>query len=100
MFSGAQQDWGYCKMHFVNKPRSHILTDRRDTSTKPNILSASSSSRTLKRGHNSVSDKIESCTALHGNWRSCVMGQNEHRHVIGRIVTPPTFPGFVWPSAT
>ena len=35
-------------MHFVNKPRSHILTDRGDTSTKPNILSTRSSSRTLR----------------------------------------------------
>ena len=33
-------------MHFVNKPRLHIFTNGCDTSTKPNILTASSISRT------------------------------------------------------
>jgi hypothetical protein len=43
---------------------------------------------------------VKDSAALHIDGRARMMRQDEHRHVVRRIVSPPAFPGMVGPPAS
>jgi hypothetical protein len=44
-----------------------------------------------------VGDEVEGGAALHLERRARMVGQHEHRHVVGRVRPPPALPGIVGP---
>jgi hypothetical protein len=48
---------------------------------------------------NSVADEVKRCAALHFNGLARMVCQDERGNMIGRFVTPLSFPGVVWPRA-
>src|SRR4029077_20361465 len=84
-------------MHLVAKSGAKILPDRRNPAAKPDVLAVGCMPCALKRGVNPIGDKVKRRAAAHGERGTWVIGEHEDRTVIGRIVTPPSFPVLVGP---
>ena len=87
-------------MHFVNQPRRKILTDGGHSTPEPDVFSLSVCHRLLQGLMNPTRDEAELGTALHGERRSRMVGQDQHGGVKRRVVTPPTPPTIVRPRTT
>ncbi len=55
--------------------------------------------RPLQRRLDAIGHEVKDGAALHLDGRARMMRQDKHRHVVGRVVSPPALPGMVRPLA-
>src|SRR5882672_12011217 len=84
-------------MELVDQAGLHKLTDRRDAAPDADVLAAGCDPRLFQGRVNTVGDEPELRAPLHPQRWSRVMRQHEHRHVVRRIVAPPSLPVVVGP---
>src|SRR5438045_2442776 len=84
-------------MHLIDELGAQILLDGCDTSSDSHVPLLCSFFCALQRRMNSVGDEVKCCAALHLKRLARVVRQHERRNMIGRFVTPPSFPGVVGP---
>src|SRR5690349_7517080 len=94
-----EQHWPDGQVQLVDEPRAQILTDRRHAAAQPDISTARRLPRLSQRGVNAIGDKPKLRAARHAERWPRMMGQDEHRSVIGRLVAPPALPFVVRPRA-
>src|SRR5688500_16077620 len=98
MLSGAQQEGGDRNVHLVEQPSLEILADDRDTAEKPNVLATSRVPRALQSIVDPIGCEVEDGAAFHLDGGSRVMREHERGSVVGRVLPPPSAPGFVGPG--
>jgi hypothetical protein len=86
-----------CEVKFIDKPCAEILLNRCNSPADSYVPAVCSLFRTLQCRMNPVRDKVKGCAALHFDRLARVVRQHECRNMIGRFVTPPSFPGVVRP---
>ena len=84
-------------MEFVEQPCPQILPDDGDATADADILAAGSFCRPLQRRLDAIGHEVKDSAALHLDGRARMMRQDKHRHVVGRVVSPPALPGMVGP---
>src|SRR6202051_5100201 len=94
-----QKDWRNGEMKFVEQTCLQILPDDRNAAADANVLAAGDLCRPRQRGLDAIGHEVKDGAALHLDRRARMMGQDEHRHVVRRIVSPPALPGMVGPLA-
>jgi hypothetical protein len=98
--TGAEQDWRYGYVHLIDKAVAKILLDDIDSATKANIFAFGGLAGAFKRDGSASRHKVEGGAPIHDKWCAHVVGQHEYRHVIHRVLAPPTPPALVWPWTT
>lgn len=98
--TGAEQDWRYGYVHLIDKALAKILLDDIDSAANANILASGSFPGALKSDGNTFRHEVEGRSAVHDQRCAHVVGQHEYRHVIHRILPPPTPPALVRPWTT
>jgi transposase InsO family protein len=86
-------------VQFVDKAFTQVLPDGVGSAADPHVLAASGIACPFKRIMDAAGDEVERCATFHLDRRPGMVGQNEDRNVVGRIVAPPAFPGVVLPLA-
>src|SRR6267378_3772962 len=99
MFSRAKQSRRNSEVHLVDQACLKILLDRGDTAAEPDILTIGRVHGALKGGVDAIGNEVEGGAAFHGDRCAWVVGEDEHRGVVGRVFAPPSFPIIVWPRA-
>src|SRR5437016_4789102 len=97
MLTRAQQNRRDRKMHFVDQPGAQIVPDGGDAAAKADVLSVGGFEGALERVLDAIGDKVKGGAAGHVDRWPRIVREHEDRNVIGRIVAPPAFPGFVRP---
>ena len=95
---GAEQDGGEVEYEFVDHPCGERLAHRGCAAGNVDSSVTRDLRRTREGGVEAFGDEMERRPALHRDWLVRVVGENEHRSVIGRLVAPPSAP-FVLPGA-
>src|SRR6266576_1390013 len=99
MLATAEQDRRNRDVHLVDEPRLEILAHRGDASADLDIEVARGLPGAPERFLNSAGDEMKDGPAFHRDRLARVVGQHEHRRVIGRILPPPAAPLVVGPGA-
>src|SRR6185437_11473785 len=86
-------------MHLVDQARFQILPDGRDTTADANIFATCGLARAVQSLLNAAGNEVKGRAAEHLQRLPRMMCEHEHRHVIGRRVTPPALPALVAPTA-
>jgi hypothetical protein len=100
MLAGAQNDWGYGKMHFVDESLSKVLANRSDSATKPDVFPICGFGGPSECVLDAISDEVERCATLHDDRTPRVVREYENRSVVRWIFAPPTFPTIVGPRSS
>lgn len=98
--TGAEQDWRYGYVHLIDKALTKILLNDTDSATKANIFASSGFAGAFKCDGSTFRHKVEGGAPIHDKWCAHMVGQHEYRHVIHRVLAPPTPPALVWPWTT
>jgi len=85
-------------MHLVNESCPKVLANRRHATAHANVFSVGCLGRSFECRLDAVGNKVEGRSSFHHEWRAGVVGQHEHRRMVGWIVTPPASPALVWPG--
>ena len=93
----TEQDGRDGQVHLVDKGSPQILPDCGYAAAQSDVEAVRRMPRLLERGVNTFGDKMKHGAALHGDWRSRVMSQDEDRRVIRWLVTPPALPAVIQP---
>ena len=96
--SPAERDWRDGHVQIVNETRTQTLLNRVRPAVDPHVHSGSGLACTVERFVNASCDEVERGAACHLDGGTRVMGPDEDRHVIWRVVSPPASPVRVWPS--
>src|ERR1700730_716232 len=86
-------------MQFVEQARPQILPDNGDAAADANVLAAGRLDRLFQCRLDAIGYEMKDGATLHLDRRARMMRQDEHRHVVGRVVSPPALPGIVGPRA-
>src|SRR5206468_564602 len=76
---------------------AEVLPDRGGASADANVASAGGCLGLFQRGMDSFGDEMERRPALHRHRGTGMMGEDERRHVVRRLITPPSFPLLIRP---
>ena len=87
-------------MEFVDQAFTKVLPDRVCPTTDPHVQSACRFARTVESLVNASRDEVERRAACHLDGGTGVMGEDEDRKVIRRVVPPPALPVHVRPRTT
>src|SRR5712691_9841935 len=87
-------------MQLVNQAGVQILPNRRYAATNADVAPARCGPRLLQGSVNAFGDEPKLRTSRHAEGRSPVMGQDEDRRVIRRLLAPPALPAVIWPRAS
>ena len=100
MFAGAEQDRRYRKMHLVDQPLLQILPNCRNATAQAYVPTVRGCLRTLQRFVDATRDEVKSRSPCHRQGLARMVCQYEHRHVVGRLFSPPATPALVrpWPA--
>jgi hypothetical protein len=79
----------------VDQPGGQVLVDRGRAAGDRDIRVPGRHPGAVQCGHRPVGDEREGRTALHGQRLARVVGQDEHRRVVGRLLAPPASPGHI-----
>src|SRR5277367_6634104 len=74
-----------------------ILAHGGDTAAEPDVLTFRGVDGLFESALNTVGDEMEGRASGHRDRRSRVVGENEDRGMVGRVVAPPAFPVLVRP---
>src|SRR5215472_2080526 len=85
-------------MHFVNPPFCQVLANRCHAPANAYVHALRCFSRPLQRRIQTVGNKVKRRTAFDLKRGPRMMRQHKHRGVVGRRVTPPSFPGVIRPG--
>src|SRR5215472_11096836 len=99
-FARAEQRRRNRQVHLVDQARAQILPDGVDAAAEPDVATAGSLAGARKRGMDAIGDEMEGGSSIHGDRCTRMMGQHEGRHVIRRVVAPPSLPAVVRPRPT
>src|SRR5438876_11828282 len=97
---GAQEHGRNGEVHLVDEPRAKVLPDRRHATAEPYVLPIGDLRRSRQHSLDAIGDEMKDRAALHDNRFAGMMRQDKNRHVIGWVVSPPSFPALVGPSST
>ena len=100
IFPGTEKHWRNGKVDFVDQPRAKVLLDCRDSAAKPDVLIFCGVPGSFKSSVNSVRHEMEGSSAIHGDRRARVVGEDEDGRVVRRVVAPPSLPVFVGPGTS
>jgi len=100
VLSEAKENRGNSEVQLVDQPRAKILPYCRYSATEPDILTIRRLGGSLECSVDTVSDKIEGCTAGHRNRCTWVVGKHKDRTMIRGYVSPPAVPCIVGPVAS
>src|SRR5262249_54047685 len=98
-FPLAERDRRLGEVEFIDMAGLNILPYRLDAAADLDVLGAGRLARLLQRSLDTVGDEVEGRAAQHLDRRARIMGQDEGRRVIGRVVAPPALPLIVRPFA-
>src|SRR2546421_3558235 len=87
--SVAQQDRGEVELELVDQAGVDALVDCIGAACDQDVLLGRRGSRILDRALDPVRDEGKGGSPLHGERLARVVGEDEHRDVEGRVVTPP-----------
>lgn len=98
--TGAEQDWRYGDVHFIDKAVAKILLDDIDSATDANIFAPSGFPRALKSDGSPFCHEVKGRSAVHDKRWARVVREHENRDVVYGVLAPPTPPALVRPWAT
>src|SRR5438067_9782821 len=90
--AGTEQDWNDVEHKLVDHARGERLADGRGAAGYVDLKPAGRCCRALERGVEPFGYEVERRPAIHLDWLVRIVGQNEHRRVIWRLVSPPSPP--------
>jgi hypothetical protein len=86
-------------MQFIDQSLPKVLPDCRHSSSDSDILSVGGMASAFKCDVNPFGDEMKGRASLHHEGRAWMVGEHENRHVIDRILSPPSSPFFIGPRA-
>jgi hypothetical protein len=86
-------------MHLVDKTGAEVLLDRRRPTSEPHILAFCRFESSLERHHDAVVDEVEGGPTFHRDRWTRMVREHENGVMVGRVISPPTFPVGVTPGA-
>ena len=98
MLARPEQPGGDRDVHLVDHPSFEVLADRRDPAADLHVLSVRGFPRTRECLVGTTGDEVEHRAAFHLDRRAGVVRQDEHRHVVRRILPPPATPRVIGPG--
>ncbi len=98
-FTGTEEDRRECQVHVIDESGAKVLPEGGDAAAQPDIPAVGSVNGSIQRGVNAIGDKVEGGASGHGKRSARVVGEDENRSVVRRIVAPPSLPNVVWPGA-
>ncbi len=98
-FTSAEQDRRNGDVQFIDEARAKILPNGVRPAADAHVHGASGLACTLERLVNAAGDEVKGRAAFHLDGGTGMVGQDEDRHVIGRVVAPPAFPVCVRPGS-
>src|SRR5215471_12519182 len=96
-FAAAENDRDDRDVDLVDKASREVLIDDGCAPGQRDVLAFGGVLRLTERGLDAVGDEVEGRTALHHEGLARVVGEDEHRVVVGRVLAPPAAPGNVRP---
>src|SRR3954451_4563718 len=90
--AGAEQDRRDVERELVDDSGNEGLAHRRGATRDVHAALAGRLTRLCVRGVEAVGDEVEGRPAFHLDRLLSVMGEDEHRRVVGRLGTPPATP--------
>src|SRR5438105_626590 len=90
--AGTEQDWNDVEHELVDHARGERLADRGGAARYIDPKPVGRCCRALERDVEPFSHEVERRPAVHLDWLVRIVGQNEHRRVIWRLVSPPSPP--------
>jgi len=86
-------------MQLVDQPRLQVLLDGCGTAGQAHVRTVGRIHCLLQRGLDAVGHEVEGGPARHMHRRSRMVGEDEDRVMIGRIISPPAGPLLVRPPS-
>ena len=99
-FSAAKQHGCDGNVQLIDKALAQVLLDGVRAAANAHVQCAGRLACPFKRVVNAARDEMERRAAFHRYGWTCMVRQDENRHVVGRTVAPPAFPVQVWPGPT
>src|SRR6478609_956736 len=87
------------EMHVVDCASAQILTDRLGTAADAHISAARGGLGPFERFLDATGDEVKRRSARHLERLARMMSEHEDGHMVRRLVTPPTAPGFIQPRS-
>ena len=97
VFAAAEEDRRDGEMHLVDQAQPADIAGSSRRRHRPGRRGRSRPPSRVQRRVNTVGDEVKRRAAIHRDRRARMMGEHEHRTVIGRVVAPPAFPTLVRP---
>src|SRR5262249_52581525 len=97
MLAAAEQHGPQREGQPIDETGPKILTDRRHAPANAHVAAARSGACLLERGLDAPGDETKLGAACHLEGRPRMMGEHEHRCVIGRLIAPPALPTLIRP---
>src|SRR5262249_51922418 len=99
MHPGSKQDGAHDQMQLVDQAGTQILPNGGNAATHADVTPARSGACLLEGGMNTFCDEPKLRTSGHLERRSRMMGEHEDRHMIRRLLAPPSLPTLIPPAA-
>src|SRR5262249_20619127 len=80
------------QVQLIDESCLQILTDDRHPTAYTHIAAARGSAGLLERDVDTPGDEVKLGAACHAEGWPRVMGEHEHRRVVGRLIAPPALP--------
>src|SRR5215831_11306337 len=97
MLAAAEQHGPHREAQLIDETGLKILADRRHAPAHAHVAPARGGACLLERGMDTVGDEEKLGAACHLECRPRMMGEHEHRCVIGRLLAPPALPTLIRP---
>ncbi len=98
-FAAVEQDGHDHQVQVVDQAGAEVLLNGGDTTAESDVLSVGGLACSFEYRVDTVIDEVERRPALHGDGRTGVVGEDEHRMVEGRIIAPPAGPFVLTPRS-
>jgi hypothetical protein len=96
-FAGAQQDGHDHQVELIDQAGPQVLLDGRHATAKPDITLASGIAGPFQRRPDAIINEVECRSAVHREGWPGMVGEDEHRVVVRRVLAPPASPLAVAP---
>src|SRR5262245_23683386 len=99
MLPGSKQDGAHDQMQLVDQAGTQILPNGGNAATHADVTPARSGACLLEGGMNTFCDEPNLRTSDHLERRSGMIDDHEDRHMIRRLLAPPSLPTVIRPGA-